>query len=72
MLMPRIIRIREVMDVTGLSKTTIRRRVRDHEFPVALKLGGPNTSTVGWREADVEAWLNGLQEVDNQEAELGH
>ena len=65
MLMPRIIRIREVMDVTGLSKTTIWRRVRDQEFPVPLKLGGPNTRSIGWREADVEAWLNGLQEIDN-------
>ena len=64
-MMPRIIRIREVIDVTGLSKTTIWRRVREGEFPVPLKLGGPNTRTVGWREPDVEAWLNGLQEIDN-------
>ena len=64
-MMPKIVRIREVMDVTGLSKTTIWRRVRDHEFPVPLKLGGPNTRTIGWREADVEAWLNGLEEIDN-------
>ena len=63
--MIKIIRMREVMDVTGLSKTTIWRRVRDHQFPVPLKLGGDNTRTVGWREEDVEAWLNELEEIDN-------
>ena len=68
MLMSGIVRTREVIDVTGLSKTTVWRRVRDHEFPVPLKLGGPNSRPIGWREADVEAWLNGLQEIDNQEA----
>ena len=60
-----MIRIREVMDVTGLSKTTIWRRVRDHEFPTPLKLGGDTSRTVGWREEDVEAWLDSLAEIDN-------
>ena len=31
------------MAVTGLSRTTIWRRVRDHEFPTPLRLGGLKT-----------------------------
>ena len=60
--MIRIIRIQEVIDVTGLSRTTIWRRVRDNQFPTPLKLGGLRTRSIGWREQDVEAWLEGLQE----------
>lgn len=63
--MIRIIRIQEVMTATGLSRSTIWRRVRVGEFPTPLKLGGLNTRSVGWREEDVEAWLEGLQEIDN-------
>ncbi|MXY68667.1 MAG: AlpA family phage regulatory protein [Acidobacteriia bacterium] len=63
--MIRIMRIREVIEVTGLSRTTIWRRVRDHEFPVPLKLGSLKTRSVGWREEDIERWLNGLEEIDN-------
>ena len=71
-MMPRTTGILGVMDVTGRSRTTIRRRVRDREFPVPLKPGGPDTRTVGRREADVEARLNGLGPIDNQEAQVEH
>ena len=63
--MIRIMRIREVIEVTGLSRTTIWRRVRDDEFPVPLKLGSLKTRSVGWREKDIEDWLDGLEEIDN-------
>ena len=63
--MIRIVRIQEVMSATGLSRSTIWRRVRNHEFPTPLKLGGLNSRSVGWREQDVDAWLEGLDEIDN-------
>ena len=63
--MIRIVRIQEVMSATGLSRSTIWRRVRNHEFPPPLKLGGLNSRSVGWREQDVDAWLEGLDEIDN-------
>lgn len=61
----RIMRIAEVIETTGLSKTTIWRRVRDGEFPVPLKLGSLKTRSVGWREEDIEEWLDSLDEIDN-------
>ena len=63
--MIRIMRIREVVEVTGLSRTTIWRRVRDHEFPAPLKLGSLHTRSVGWREEDNDEWLNSIEEIDN-------
>ena len=63
--MTKIVRIREVMEATGLSRTTIWRRVRAREFPAPLKLGGPSSRSVGWREADIQGWLNGLAETGN-------
>ena len=37
-----ILRIEEVVQVTGLSKATIYRRIRDQQFPPPVKLGGYN------------------------------
>ncbi len=54
---PEILRQKDVCDLTGLSKTTLWRRVRAGEFPAALRLGGPDSRAVGWRRSEVEAWL---------------
>ena len=56
-----ILRLPEVKAVTGLSKTTLWRRVRAKEFPAALRLGGPGSRAVGWRRTDVEKWLRERQ-----------
>ena len=53
----RIMRIADVSAVVGLARSTLWRRVRDNEFPAPVKLGGPRSRAVGWREADVEQWL---------------
>ena len=52
-----ILRLKDVVELVGLSKTTIWRRMRAGEFPPALRLGGPQTRAVGWKVTDVEAWL---------------
>ena len=52
-----ILRLKDVVELVGLSKTTIWRRTRAGEFPPALRLGGPSTRAVGWKMTDVEAWL---------------
>ena len=53
----KILRLPDVMQSTGLSKTSLWRRVRAGDFPKAVKLGGPGSRAVGWRASDVEAWL---------------
>jgi prophage regulatory protein len=51
----KILRLPAVKTKTGLSRSTIYARVSQGTFPAALSLE-PNT--VGWLEADVEAWID--------------
>ena len=39
--MDRILRIPEVVEITGLSRTTIWRRVKSGDFPAPVRLGEP-------------------------------
>ena len=56
-----ILRIGEVEEVTGLSKATIYKLIRQERFPASVPLGsGGRNSAVGWRRADIEAWVDGL------------
>ena len=50
----KILRKRAVVARVGLSSTTIWRLERKELFPKHVKL---TANTVGWREADIEAWL---------------
>ena len=50
----RILRIAEVVRLTGLSKPTIHRKVKDGSFPRPIKLGA---QSVGWRAADLREWI---------------
>ena len=56
----RIVRLPEVMELTGLSRTTIWRRERDGSFPLPIRLGGEHTRAMGWREQDIYDWIDGL------------
>jgi prophage regulatory protein len=50
----RIMRRREVEARTGLSRSTIYRRMQAGTFPPAIPLGG---RLVGWRARDIDAFL---------------
>ena len=56
--MDRILRTPEVVRATGLSKTTIWRRVRTGDFPAPLKLGSLTARSIGWRQGEIEKWIN--------------
>lgn len=57
----RIVRIKTVIQMTGLSRSTIYEKINPkspyHEptFPVPISLGA---SAVGWVEHEVQAWIN--------------
>lgn len=51
------IRLPDVREMTGLSKTEIYRRIRDGRFPRSLRLGH---RTAVWRKGDVLAWKRGI------------
>ena len=50
----RLLPIKEVMHLTGLSKSTIYLYVNGGEFPPSVKLG---TRRVGWREVEIQTWV---------------
>lgn len=50
----RVIRLPEVMDKTGLGRTTIYRMESSGYFPRSIPLGG---KAVGWIEAEIDGWI---------------
>ena len=44
----------EVMKRTGLSRTTLWRRVRAGTFPAPYQLGA---NSIGWPESEIATWL---------------
>ena len=50
----RFIRISTVLERTGLSRSTLYRKVQDGSFPRQLKL---SERCAGWRESAVTAWM---------------
>jgi prophage regulatory protein len=49
-----IIKLSEVIARTGLSRSTIYRRVKQTDFPKPIPLGG---NSIGWIELEVQQWL---------------
>ncbi len=50
----KMLRPPEVMARTGLSRTTIWRRVRADTFPAPTELG---ENSIGWPESEISDWL---------------
>jgi prophage regulatory protein len=50
---PAILRLPEVMRLTGLGRSTIYRRLAARQFPAPVQL---LVRAVGWRRADVDHW----------------
>lgn len=53
----RLLRLAEVKAATGLSHSTINRRMNEGVFPRPARLG---PQTVRWRERDIVAWQKSL------------
>ncbi len=50
----RIVRLKEVSNVTGLARSTIYKYVSEGNFPKPVPLGD---QCVGWLENEVQAWI---------------
>jgi len=50
----RILRLAQVIDITGLGKTKIYELQSDGDFPMRVQI---TTHSVGWIEEEVQAWL---------------
>lgn len=51
----RILRLRQVCEVTGFGKSMIYQMEAETRFPKRIKIG---TRAVGWIEGEVRAWLS--------------
>jgi prophage regulatory protein len=51
----RIIRLKDVLDRTGLSRSTIYRKVHEGSFPPQISISAQGA---GWRESDINRWVS--------------
>lgn len=49
------LRLSTVKARTGLSRSTLYRRIAEGLFPAPVPLGG---RSVGWLDADIDAWIS--------------
>ena len=49
----RYLRLDKVLELTGLSRSTLYRKVGDGTFPQQVKL---SDRCIGWRSSDVQLW----------------
>ncbi len=50
----KVIRLKAVMETTGLARSTIYKYISLDLFPKPISLGG---RSVGWLDAEVQAWI---------------
>ncbi len=50
----RIIRLKEVIESTGLARSTVYKFISDGVFPIPISLGD---RSVGWLESEVQDWI---------------
>ncbi len=53
-----ILRLKSVLERTGLSRSTLCRKVHAGTFPKPLRI---SDRCAGWRHCDIEAWLRNPQ-----------
>lgn len=62
--MSKIIRLSEVIDRTGLSRSTIYELMKSSLFPAQRRLG---LRSVGWLEAEISVWVSTRARPVNEE-----
>ncbi len=63
MMIKRIYRLPDVMNLTGLSRSSIYLRVSTNEFPKPIKIG---RRAVGWTEDSIITWQSNIMETNNE------
>ena len=51
----RILRLKAVLDRTGLSRSTMYRKMQDGTFPQSVQI---SARCKGWRESAIAAWMH--------------
>ena len=63
MMIKRIYRLPDVMNLTGLSRSSIYLRVSTNEFPKPIKIG---RRAVGWTEDSIITWQSNIMEANDE------
>lgn len=53
----RVLRLPEVVSLTGLSKSGVYQAIQDNHFPKPLKLG---KRASGWLQSEVSGWISSI------------
>ncbi|MDB0012017.1 AlpA family phage regulatory protein [Paracoccaceae bacterium] len=61
----KIYRLPEVMEMTGLSRSSIYLRISTDEFPKPVKIG---RRAIGWPEESIIAWQAKMMEAQDESA----
>lgn len=56
----KILRLEQVVEMTGLPRSTLYRYVKNKQFPAQVKLG---LKIVGWVESEVVDWIKRRVEI---------
>jgi prophage regulatory protein len=56
--MEKILRLKEVQDMTGLSRSAIYQLIARGQFPKQIKL---SIRAAGWRSREVQEWIDSRQ-----------
>lgn len=56
----KFLRLKDVKEKTGLSKSAIYRKIKEGEFPASVPIG---SRTVAWLESDINEWLEWRMQV---------
>jgi prophage regulatory protein len=51
----KLIKLKQVMDCTGLARSTVYKFMADGQFPKPVKLG---SKMVAWVESEIQEWVN--------------
>jgi len=65
----KIIRLNEVMDMTGLSRSTIYRMMDKEDFPLSTSLG---ERAIGWSMQEVQEWVQNKLNIRNRMSEVNY
>jgi len=60
--MMKILRLRQVLELTGLSRSTLYLYMQNRQFPIQVRLG---QKIVGWVEDEVIDWIRGRIQFRN-------
>lgn len=56
----KILRLPQVIDKTGLSRTTVYESIKRGDFPNPVQL---TERSIGWREHEIDEWIEGRESV---------